>query len=262
MMSPLAAHRMRGEDAPLDLLLDSADWHPVISLINGWAKQPLGPGCGYAPDELDAIGRRYGLRFPPLLREWWRLAGRHPLVTADMRSVNSCLLGPEDCVRFSSGDFLMIALDDFQTESGNGILTTFLSHPDPEIFGLNTITTPNESPGLDWYKGKFIVTGLRIPTLIFVTLLSHLFDCGEALRDDAVHLVLEDESLGHMLPDERMKAELGLTPFANPTMIGDTYSDGVDVIYHWMRGFACRTELAARRVSRIVPVKRREWDPS
>lgn len=262
MPASLAAYRMRGQDAPLDLIFDSADWHAVIGLINGWARQPLRPGCGYAPDELDAIGHRSGLRFPPLLREWWRLAGRHPLVRANVASVNSCLLGPEDCVRFSRGDFLMIALDDFQTESGNGILTNCLSHPDPEIFGVNTITTPCESPGLDWYKGKFIVTALRVPTLIFATLLSQLFDCGKALRDDAVHLVLEDDSLGPTLPDDRMKAELRLTRFANPTMIGYVYSDGVDVIYYWMRGFACRTELAAKRVSRVVPVRRREWDTS
>ena len=35
---------------------------------------------GYSPQELDDFSRTLGIRFPPTLREWWRLAGRHPFV--------------------------------------------------------------------------------------------------------------------------------------------------------------------------------------
>ncbi|PPQ42852.1 hypothetical protein [Rhodopseudomonas palustris] len=259
-MSPsLAAYRMRNEDAPLDLVKASPEWQPVIGLIDGWARQPLGPRSGFSSDELDAFARKHGLRFPPPLREWWRLAGRHPLVAADTRDYNSCFLGPENCVDFSRRDFLMIALDDFQNETGNGILTNFLSHPDPEIFGINTTIRPGDAPRLDWYQGKFIGTGLRVPTLALHSLMFYLFDRRPLLRDSVVCLELEDKRLGNVVPDARMIADLGLTLFANPTSIGDIYSDGADVIYHWMFGFACRNEDAADRIRRLVATRRRDW---
>jgi hypothetical protein len=250
---------MRNEDAPLDLVVASPEWQPVIGLIDGWARQPLGPGSGYSSSELDGFARRHGLRFPPPLREWWRLAGRHPLVAANTRDYNSCFLGPDNCVTFSRGDFLMIALDDFQNETGNGILTSFLSHPDPEIFGINTTIGPGDAPRLDWYKGTFIGTGLRVPTLAFNSLMFHLFDRRPLLRDGVVLLELEDERLRGVLPDERMIAELGLKLFTNPTRIGDIYSDGADVTYEWLYGFACRNEDAAERVRRLVATRSRDW---
>jgi hypothetical protein len=40
----------------------------------------LAPSHGYTAEELDRIEAETGVMFPPVLREWWRLAGKHPLV--------------------------------------------------------------------------------------------------------------------------------------------------------------------------------------
>ena len=76
----IEGYRERNEDAPLDLVRQSEDWTPVVRLINGWAREKLGEHSGYSPQELDHWSRTLGVRFPPVLREWWRLAGRHPFV--------------------------------------------------------------------------------------------------------------------------------------------------------------------------------------
>src|SRR5262245_28333581 len=73
----LAAFREQRVDAPFELLLTSDDWLPFVEVANTWSRAPLTPDCGYSTQELDKIENR-GIRFPPTLREWWRIAGRHP----------------------------------------------------------------------------------------------------------------------------------------------------------------------------------------
>jgi hypothetical protein len=252
-------YRNRNEDAPLHLVREA--WKPVVRLIDGWAKEKIGMRSGYSSQELDDFSRTHGVSFPPTLREWWRLAGRHPFVEVGLLPGNSILLAPYDRWLVECRDFLIIAVDDVQTWSGNGIHVDFLSEADPEVHGINGITDADESPDLPWYLGKYIATGLRVPTLIYTTLLYHLFQPSLLVRDDAVYLKDEGDPLlsGKRKPDERLVSNLELKHFPNDTMVGDIYSDGLDIVYFWLQGWACRTEEAADRVRRLAPTQPRRF---
>ena len=69
-LHPIDDYRARGEDAPLDLVRESAAWKPVARLIDGWAKEKLRPTSGYSAQELDEISRIRSIDFPVILREW------------------------------------------------------------------------------------------------------------------------------------------------------------------------------------------------
>jgi hypothetical protein len=248
-------YRSRNEDAPLHLVREV--WRPVVRLIDGWAKKKLGRTSGYSPQELDDFSRSHGVRFPPVLREWWRVAGRHPFVEIGLLPGNAMLLAPHSNWLVACRDFLIIAVDDVQTGSGNGIHADFLSEADPEVHGINGTIAPEHAPSLNWYKGKFIATGLRVPALIFTTLLYHLFEPSPLVRDEAVYLEVERKGLLGGQPDETLVSSLKLKRFPNETIVGDIYSDGEDVICWWMLGCACRTAEAADRVRRVVPAQLR-----
>jgi hypothetical protein len=250
--------RNRHEDAPLDLVRESEDWKPVVRLIDGWAKESLGATSGYSSQELDHFSRTHGVRFPPVLREWWRLAGHHPFVEIGLLPDNALLIGPHDPYLVDIPDFLAIAVDDVQTWSGNGIHVDFLSEPDPEVYGINGTIGPADVPSLNWYKGMFIATGLRVPSLIFATLLYHLFEPSPLVRDEAVYLEVEGDKFLSREPNERLVSNLSLKCFPNDTIVGDIYSDGEDIIYFWLLGFVCRTAEAAERVRQLVPTRPRD----
>lgn len=252
-------YRRRNEDAPLHLVREA--WQPVVRLIDGWAKERIGMRSGYSSEELDDFSRTHRVRFPPTLREWWRLAGRHPFVEPGLLPDNSKLLAPHDHWLVTCRNFLILAVDDVQTWSGNGVHADFLSDANPEVHGINGITDADESPDFPWYKDKYIATGLRVPALIFTTLLYHLFEPNQLVRDDAVHLAHDGDPilLGGRRPDERLISNLELKHFPNITIVGDIYSDGLDIIYFWLHGWASRTEEAADRVRRLVPTQPRRF---
>jgi hypothetical protein len=245
-------YRRRNEDAPLDLVKGSDDWKPVVRLIDDWAKQPLDDESGYSSQDLDHWSETHRIHFPPTLREWWRLAGRHPFVDPGLLPANAKFLSPQDRYLLRN-DLLTIAVDDVQTWSCNGIHADFLSEANPGIHGTNSTIKPQNDPSLTWYKGQFIATGLQVPALVFATLLYHLFKPSPLIRDDATHIEVEREGLRGGQPDERLISELGLTRFPNDTIVGDIYSDGKDIIYWWLLGCACRTAEAAERVRKTVP---------
>jgi hypothetical protein len=253
-------YRARGEDAPLDLVRESEEWKPVVHLINGWAKKKLGPTSGYSPQNLDEASRIRSIEFPVMLREWWRLAGRHPFVTPGLLSPHAMFLRPGDRGVIARQDFLMIAVDDEQTWSGNGIHADFLSVPSPKVHGINGTIRPQDAPNLDWYKGKFIGTGLDVPALIFVTLLYHLFEPSRLVVDGTMYLDVERKGLLGGDPDEALVSKLGLKRFPSPTIVGKLYSNGEDIIYWRVRGCACRSAEAAERVYQIASARpRRVW---
>lgn len=251
-------YRNRNEDAPLDLVRESEDWKPVARLINRWAKESLGPTSGYSSQELDHFSRSHGVRFPPVLREWWRLAGRHPFVEIGLLPDNALLIGPHDPYLVDIPDFLAVAVDDVQTWSGNGIHVDFLAEPNPEVYGINDTIGPTHAPSLNWYKSAFIATGMRVPTLIFTTLLYHLSEPSPLVRDDAVYLTVEGDKLPNRKPNETLVSTLNLKCFPNITLVGDIYSDGEDIIYLWLLGWVCRTAEAAERVRKLVPTQLRD----
>jgi hypothetical protein len=250
-------YRARNEDAPLDLVRESEAWKPVVRLIDGWAKEKLGSASGYSSQELDHFSRAHGIRFPAVLREWWRLAGRHPFVEPGLLPDNARFLGPHDPGLRSREDFVAIVVDDEQTWSCNGIHVDFLSDADPEVHGINGTIGPEDDPSLNWYKGSFIATGLRVPGLMFATLLYHLFEPSPLVRDEAVYLEVERQGLLGGRPDEQLISKLALRRFPNDTIVGDIYSDGQDIIYWWLQGCACRSAEAAERVRRVAPTHHR-----
>src|SRR5688572_19227289 len=94
MPRSIEGYRTRNEDAPLELVRESEEWKPVIRAIDRWAKQTLDPMSGYSSQELDEVSWDEGVRFPALLREWWRLAGRHPFVKPGLLPDNAAFVGP------------------------------------------------------------------------------------------------------------------------------------------------------------------------
>ncbi|MGE3626336.1 MAG: hypothetical protein AB7G34_08180 [Hyphomicrobiales bacterium] len=248
-------YRARNEDAPFELLRGSNAWRPVVRLIDAWAKEELGSTSGYSSRELDCFSDALGIRFPAVVREWWRLAGHHPFVETGLLPDNARFLKPSDKSLLSCPDLFIIVVDDVQTWSCNGIHTDFLSDANPEVHGLNGMIGPADDTSLKWYKEKFIATGLRVPDLIFATLLYHLCMRSPLVRDEAVYLQLERQGLWGGEPDDRLVLGLGLSRYPNPTIVGDLYSDGEDIIYCWLTGCACRTEAAAERVRRVAPAQ-------
>jgi hypothetical protein len=251
-------YRTRNEDAPLDLVRESKEWEPVVRLIDGWAKEKLGPTSGYSSQELDRFSWDQGVRFPPLLREWWRLAGHHPFVKPGLLPDNARFVGPHHRGWGIHRDLFVIVIDDVQTLSCNGIHFDFLSDINPEVHGMNGTVGPKDVPSLNWYKGRFIATGLRVPSLIFNTLLCHLLERSPSVRDDAVYLEIERQGLRGGESEERLISKLGLKRFPNDTLVGDIHSDGEDIIYWWLRGCACRTAEAAERVCWAAPAQPRQ----
>ena len=251
-------YRRRNEDAPLDFVRESKSWQPVVRLIDAWAKEKLGPTSGYSSQDLDRISQSRDLRFPAVVREWWRLAGRHPFVEPGLLPGNAMFLRPHDAELVSRPDFFPIVMDDIQTWSGNGIHSDFLSEADPQVHGINGTIGPDDDSNLNWYKGLFIATGLRVPALIYTTLLCHLFEPSPLVLDQTVYLKVERRGLRGGQPDERVISRLKLRCFPNDTIVGDIYSDGEDIIYWWLRGCACRTAEAAERVRQVVPAHARD----
>jgi hypothetical protein len=47
---------------------------------------------------------------------------------------------------------------------------------------------------------------------------------------------------------------LNLKHFPNDPVVGDIYSDGLDIIYFWLHGWACRTKEAADRLRQLAPL--------
>jgi hypothetical protein len=249
--SSIQDYRARNEDAPLDMVRESEEWTPVVRLIDGWAKEKL--RSGYTSEELDRFSLARGVRYPPPLREWWRLAGRHSFVEPGLLPDNAKFLRPNDERLLDRRGLLVITVDDQQTWSCNGIHADFLSEANPEVHGINSTMGPDDAPSLKWYKGRFIATGLRVPQLIFNTLLLHLFEPSPLVRDGAVYLEIERQGLLGGQPDERLITKLGLKRFPNDTIVGDIYSDGLDIIYWWLLGCACRSSEAVGRVLSAVP---------
>src|ERR1041385_591111 len=138
-------YRSRNIDAPLELVRESEEWKPVIRLIDGWAKKRLDMMSGYSSADLDRCSWDQGVRFPALLREWWRLAGHHPFVKPGLLSDNSSFVAPHQRGWSIHRDLFAIAIDDVQTLSCNGVHFDFLSDADPEIHGLNGIIEPEDA---------------------------------------------------------------------------------------------------------------------
>lgn len=80
--SRLHAFRQRGEDAPWEVLYFSEEWQPLIKFISAWTVHPVTADSGNSVQALDALTERVGLPLPLTFREWYRLLGNHPLLTA------------------------------------------------------------------------------------------------------------------------------------------------------------------------------------
>jgi hypothetical protein len=157
-----------------------------------------------------------------LLRQWWRLAGHHPFVKPGLLSDNAVFVAPHQKGWILHRDFFAIVVDDTQTQTCNGIHFDFLSDSDPQVYGLHSFIEPKDDPSLDWYKGRFIATGLRIPSLIFTTLLYHLMESGPSVRDEAVYLEIESKGPRGRELEERLISKLGLKHFPNKTLVWES----------------------------------------
>jgi hypothetical protein len=176
----LAAFRGARVDAPLDLLMRTAEWQPFIEFADGWFRAPLGAETGYCSVELDAIERRKGVRFPPTVREWWRIAGKHPCCESWGERWYGGFFKPDDCDVSPGG--LFIAELDGQTGISFVIHRTMLDQPNPEVFEHNPIADEN-----DYCVDECLRTGGTVPGIIWqsmVSLISMVEEPPSLFKDD------------------------------------------------------------------------------
>jgi hypothetical protein len=145
-MPSLLDDRRQRRDTPLDVLRASSEWQPVVGLIDAWARVPLAPSHGYAAEELDRIEAETGVMFPPVLREWWRLAGKHPLV-AEIGDGDTHSFWLPGRVVPRTGPIIPVTIVDAQAGVEIGIHRDFAGDPDPPTHGVNPIGS-NAVPSL------------------------------------------------------------------------------------------------------------------
>lgn len=250
----LLAYRSAHQDAPMDVIRDAADWGRVVKLIENWSRDPLNSASGYSISELDEIAEQRGLWFPFVLREWWRLAGKHPIVAQGLHPGNNWLCGPADPDLISEPGLMTIVVEDAQTGGCTGIHQNFMASPDPLLHCTNCTIDQDSQPHLPWFDGHFLETGMNAPQLIHIALLYHLCYPNSLIAPGTLHLDVELPRNWRAIP-KRLVDELGLTRYESIAFIGDIYTNSVDVIYWPNMTVACRTEAAAERVRGITPAK-------
>jgi hypothetical protein len=162
----LTAFRASRVDAPLDLLLGSAEWLPFVEFAHAWFRAPLGPELRYTSAELDAIERRKGVRFPPTAREWWRIAGKHPCCGAWEGGTGGARFFRPDERIIARGGLLIAELDE-QTGISFIIHHSLLDQPDPEVFEHNPIADEK-----DYCVDRCLRTHGTIPSIIWQSVVS------------------------------------------------------------------------------------------
>jgi hypothetical protein len=176
----LSAFRAARVDAPLDLLVRTAEWRSFIEFADGWFRAPLGPDTGYSSAELDTIERRKGVRFPPTVREWWRIAGKHPCCEPWEDRWDGLFFRPDDD-EVAWGDLYLAELDG-QTGISFVIHRTMLDQPDPEVFEHNPIADEK-----DYCVDECLRTGGTVPSIIWqsmVSLISMVEEPPSLFKDD------------------------------------------------------------------------------
>lgn len=161
----LTAFRTVRVDAPLDLIVTSPDWRPFVRVAHDWFREPLARHGGYSTAELDALERDKKMLFPPTVREWWRIAGKHPCCGAWDGSWYGHFLRPDDPeIR---PDNLPLAHLDLTVGIAFVVHRVQMDQADPEVFEHNDIADPKH-----WFIDKSMRTGGSVPQIIWQSMLS------------------------------------------------------------------------------------------
>jgi hypothetical protein len=262
--------RTQKEEAPFDVLRNRDAWKAVAELIDLWASEPVTKHCGYTTGELDAIELNQGVRFPVAIREWWRLAGKHPFVDPGLGDVSFFCLPPNRsiaegvrCKRIEN--LTLVAVEDDQTGNWVGIHDDFIHELNPPVHGRNPNADPPRMTEVDVYQGNYYYAGTDLPSLIYSTLLWHI--CGHVCMrveppQELTPGVLCMDSDGRVYDREYREkyrleagvadyaaliAKLQLKKFYSITW-GEVYTDGADIIYWPVSGWLYRTAQAVERV--------------
>jgi hypothetical protein len=268
MTTSLSDYRRQHADAPWAVIAQSAEWTAVVNIFTIWAREKLAERHGYTSAELDAIEHERGVKFPCVLREWWRLAGKHPFVDPGLDDGGyQCFCLPSDRPLGSQNGLTLVTIDDTQSGMENGILDEFIDQPNPITHGRNKMLGAEDlKPGQSYRdEGDFIINGsdggLTIPALIHATLIAMLCGAGWAIdfhrngvkNDKLVNGVVFVRPLkdGHSVHEKEVKS-LGLITFEHRTAFGTVYSNGRDIAFYWLAGYLCLSDRVATRVRTVL----------
>jgi len=185
----LSAFREARVDAPLDLLKTSADWRPFIDVADKWFSVPIDASTGFSTAELDAIELRTGWRFPPTLREWWRIAGKHPCCGPWGDTWHGQFIRPDSrCV--AEGDYRIAELD-FQ------VGVALVIHG-PQRHAANPQVHEHNATEERFARRPRSPTGASVPQIIWqltLSLLCYFDELPPFVRDDT--FALTDDSFAY-----------------------------------------------------------------
>jgi len=259
-MHSILDDRRQRRNTPLELLRETAEWQPLVRLIDTWARVPLTPAHGYATDELDRIEGVTGVTFHPVLREWWRLAGKHPLVI-EIAEGDTYSFWLPDRDRPRAGAIIPVTTVDAQSGIEIGIHSDFAGDHDPPTHGHDPTTGPGAIPSSALYQGRYIATSLNVPALVQNTLIWHIALVNKGLlAEEAIRMqphgavayrgpepqwrvsMLADRGIDH----DWVCQELGLREHSKDVMAGSIRTNGTDTIFH-SSNYAFRTVQAFER---------------
>jgi hypothetical protein len=153
-MSDLAEHRRTKSDAPIDVLLASCEWQPLVTFMAAWFRTPISSTTGVSSSELDRLERKFGRKIPAALREWYRLIGAHESMTDETAQDFEMPLR-----RVGESKRWLVIFGENQECWHCGILNEHCRLPDPPIYFESFAFDPVEDAGYaraNLVEGKFI----------------------------------------------------------------------------------------------------------
>jgi hypothetical protein len=247
-VSPLRPYRRAGADAPVEVLLRSRAWRPLVRFVAGWFRTPASARTGIAPEELDEWERRSGRAMPLALREWYRLVGAHESVRDETGQDFEMPLA-----RVGESSRWLVIFGENQECWHCGVLEEHCRLPDPpvyfESFSFDPVRDAGHDPA-DLVDGRFIRVSDSLTSFVF----------GMALRQAVLRLEpspfmkpgVSGATFAHGPDPGRVRKRLRLRQILDfPAGLNPLY-DGADVALVDDWGFAARTPAGFDTVMRVV----------
>lgn len=179
--SRLQAYRKANEDAPWEVLYFSPEWQPYIDLVSHWCKVPVTEETGLSLAAIDHIANDTAMPLPVVYREWLRLTGKHPWLSANVNQ-DTIVSTFTHLVSDWGGQKLLSVYGENQ---GNWTMGFVWEHEQPmfvmnfDFFG-DAVTLGRRLPG----KGHYYQVGDHFPFIACHLFARHMIN---GLRPDVLH---------------------------------------------------------------------------
>jgi hypothetical protein len=247
-VSELGEYRRSKADAPVEVLVRSGDWQPLIRFMAGWFRTPICAATGVSPAELNELERRFGRKMPTSLREWYRLLGAHEAVRDE--TGQDFEMPPS---RVGESARWLVIFGENQECWHCGVLNEHWDLPDPPVYFESFSFDPVRDAG---YNPASLVDGRFIR--VTETLTEFVF--GMALRQMVIRLDpspfmnpgVSGATFGRGYNPSPVRVHFKLQPLLDfPAGLNPEF-DGADIVLVEDWGFAARTQAVFETVSRVV----------